>query len=74
MNKAQAVSPGDLKLPDIPSGVLGLLGISGGSYVLSKGIQKTAEVANKQAAHGQAQSGGAAQAGSGNNPPKPNAG
>jgi len=28
-------------LPDMPSGVLGLVGISGGSYVLSKGIQKS---------------------------------
>src|SRR5262245_47466850 len=29
--------------PDIPNTVLGLLGISGGSYVVSKGIQKSAE-------------------------------
>ena len=28
---------------DIPGGVLALLGISGGSYVVSKGIQKTHE-------------------------------
>jgi hypothetical protein len=30
-------------LPNIPPGVLGLIGISGGSYLVSKGIQKTAE-------------------------------
>lgn len=30
-------------LPDIPSNVLGLIGISGGSYVLAKGIQKNSE-------------------------------
>jgi hypothetical protein len=32
-------------LPDIPSGVLALLGISGGNYLLSKGVQKTWEYA-----------------------------
>jgi hypothetical protein len=31
------------QLPDIPSGVLGLIGLSGGSYVIAKGIQKSAE-------------------------------
>jgi hypothetical protein len=31
------------KLPEIPPGVLGLIGLSGGSYVISKGIQKSAE-------------------------------
>ena len=36
-------SDGTLNLPTIPSGVLGLIGISGGSYLVSKGIQKTAE-------------------------------
>jgi hypothetical protein len=36
-----------VSLPDIPSGVAALLGISGGSYVLSKGIQKTAETSQK---------------------------
>jgi hypothetical protein len=30
-------------LPDIPSGVLGLIGISGASYVVAKGIQKSAD-------------------------------
>ena len=30
-------------LPAIPGEVLGLIGISGGSYVVSKGIQKTSE-------------------------------
>lgn len=34
---------GDNTLPDIPKGVLGLMGISGGSYVVSKGIQKSFE-------------------------------
>jgi hypothetical protein len=28
--------------PDIPNGILGLLGISGGSYVVGKGIQASA--------------------------------
>jgi len=37
-------------LPDIPSGVAAILGISGGSYVLSKGIQKTAETSQRNAA------------------------
>jgi hypothetical protein len=32
-------------IPDIPQGVWALLGISGGSYVISKGIQKNAEAA-----------------------------
>jgi hypothetical protein len=40
--------PAPLILPDVPQGVQILLGISGGSYVLSKGIQKTAEVAQKE--------------------------
>jgi hypothetical protein len=31
--------PGAAKLPDVPPSVLALLGISGGSYILSKGIQ-----------------------------------
>jgi hypothetical protein len=31
-----------LTLPNIPSGVLGLIGISGASYVVAKGIQKSA--------------------------------
>ncbi len=30
-------------LPEIPANVLGLIGISGGSYVLAKGIQKNSE-------------------------------
>ena len=30
-------------LPDLPAGVLGLIGLSGGSYVISKGIQKSSE-------------------------------
>jgi hypothetical protein len=31
------------KLPDIPPTVLGLIGVSGGSYVIAKGIQKNAD-------------------------------
>jgi uncharacterized BrkB/YihY/UPF0761 family membrane protein len=31
---------GDWSKADIPTGVLALIGISGGSYVISKGIQK----------------------------------
>jgi hypothetical protein len=38
-----ALIAGPLKLPEIPPGVLGLIGISGGSYVVAKGIQKSAE-------------------------------
>ena len=34
---------GGLGWPDVPNSVLGLLGISGGTYLTSKGIQKTAE-------------------------------
>ncbi len=30
-----------VKFPDVPQGVWALLGISGGSYVISKGIQKS---------------------------------
>ena len=30
-----------LQLPNIPAGVLGLIGISGGSYVIAKGTQKS---------------------------------
>ena len=33
-----------IRLPEIPSGVLGLIGISGGSYVVAKAIQKNADV------------------------------
>jgi hypothetical protein len=40
-----AATSAQLILPDVPTNVLTLLDISGGSYVLSKGIQKTAEVA-----------------------------
>jgi hypothetical protein len=38
-----ATNSGAPGLPDVPSGVLGLIGISGGSYLVSKGIQKSAE-------------------------------
>jgi hypothetical protein len=34
---------GGIGWPDVPDSVLGLLGISGGTYLTSKGIQKTAE-------------------------------
>ncbi len=40
---------GDGKFPDIPAGVLGLMGISGGSYVVSKGIQMSFEGEKVQA-------------------------
>jgi hypothetical protein len=36
------------KLPDIPAGVLALLGISAGSYVVSKGIQVQRDTRTKQ--------------------------
>lgn len=36
-------------LPDIPSGVVTLLGISGGSYVLSKGIEHAAATSQANA-------------------------
>lgn len=36
------------KFPDIPAEVLALLGISGGSYVVSKGIQKTTATKGKE--------------------------
>jgi hypothetical protein len=36
-------------LVDVPNGVLGLLGISGGSYVASKVVQKAAETAQANA-------------------------
>jgi hypothetical protein len=39
----------DGKFPDIPPGVLGLMGISGGAYVVSKGIQKSFEGEQVQA-------------------------
>jgi hypothetical protein len=34
---------GGLSMPEIPPGVLGLIGISGGSYIVAKGIQKSSE-------------------------------
>lgn len=42
------ISKNPLAFPDIPSGILALLGISGGSYVVSKGIQANAEVREKE--------------------------
>ncbi len=40
---ADAIAKGTFKLPDIPTNVLGLMGISGGSYVISKRIRKAAD-------------------------------
>jgi len=37
-------------LPEIPANVVVLLGVSGGSYVLSKGIQRAAETSQANAA------------------------
>ena len=37
------------KYPDIPNQILGLLGISGGSFVVSKGIQTSYDVGMAQA-------------------------
>ena len=42
-NVLQVGADNVLTLPSIPAGVLGLIGISGGSYVISKGIQKSAD-------------------------------
>jgi len=43
-NPAALVKDGNpIPLPNIPSGVLGLIGISGGSYVVAKAIQKSAD-------------------------------
>ena len=39
------------KFPDIPNQILALLGISGGSFVLSKGIQNTRDVSLTEAGH-----------------------
>lgn len=38
--------------PELDAGVLGLLGISGGSYVVSKGIQKSGESEQTKAGKG----------------------
>ena len=40
------------KYPQIPGEILALLGISGGSYVLSKGIQSSRDIGMKQAEQG----------------------
>jgi hypothetical protein len=44
------IQQGDLL--EISNGVLGLMGVSGGSYVISKGIQKQTDVAKAAAAKG----------------------
>jgi hypothetical protein len=41
--KQAADAVANFQLPQIPAGVLGLIGLSGGSYVIAKGIQKSAE-------------------------------
>lgn len=46
------VGQAPLKFPDIPPEILALLGISGGSYVISKGIQKTSGGATGNATRG----------------------
>lgn len=38
----------NMKFPEIPNGVWALLGISGGSYVVSKGIQCNSEEEEKK--------------------------
>ena len=45
------------RMPDVPEGVWALLGISGGSYVISKGIQKSASAAVKGATPAAAEDG-----------------
>jgi hypothetical protein len=40
-------------IPDVPQGVWALLGISGGSYVISKGIQKSAVTAARASGAGE---------------------
>jgi len=37
------ISEEKITFPDVPTGIWALLGISGGSYVVSKGIQKKIE-------------------------------
>ena len=44
----------DMKFPDIPPTILALLGISSGSYVVSKGIQASKEVSMKGTGPGNA--------------------
>ena len=46
------VSTSPPSFPAIPGGILALLGISGGSYVVSKGIQSTKEVGIMDAVYG----------------------
>jgi hypothetical protein len=46
------VSNQPLKFPDVPGGILALLGISGGSYVVAKGIQTSREVGIMDAVYG----------------------
>lgn len=42
------ISSNPLALPTVPPEILGLLGISGGSYVLAKGIQTSGNVGMQQ--------------------------
>ena len=39
-------NPGAPKFPDVPASIMGLLGISGGSYLVSKGIQFSSPAGN----------------------------
>ncbi|MDN5848235.1 MAG: hypothetical protein L0H63_01160 [Nitrococcus sp.] len=41
-----------LKLPEIPTGVYALLGISGGSYAISKGIQVSRDASSQETGGG----------------------
>ncbi len=43
------ISQNPPQFPEVPPGILGLLGISGGSYVISKGIQTSRDVGLKGA-------------------------
>jgi uncharacterized BrkB/YihY/UPF0761 family membrane protein len=42
-----SMKSGTPKLPEVPGGIMALLGISGGTYAVSKGIQKSNESATK---------------------------
>jgi len=44
-NVQLVTATGEVKLPELPGTLLGLIGISGGTYAVSKGIQKSNEAA-----------------------------
>jgi uncharacterized BrkB/YihY/UPF0761 family membrane protein len=50
----------------IPAGIFALLGISGGSYIISKGIQGNKEIEKNKASKASGNAGGAGTGGSGN--------